>query len=39
LIPESVDLARYSVVDISAEPVDGDPTHSGDSIVRGALDV
>ena len=39
VIPASVDLDRYSVVDISAEPVDGDPTHSGDSIVRGALDV
>lgn len=38
VIPASVDLARYSVVDISAEPLDGDPTHSGDSIVRGALD-
>jgi anti-sigma-K factor RskA len=38
VIPDSVDLAVYSVVDISAEPVDGDPTHSGDSIVRGALD-
>lgn len=39
VIPASVDLSRYSVVDISAEPLDGDPTHSGDSIVRGALDV
>lgn len=39
VIPPSVDLARYSVVDISAEPLDGDPTHSGDSIVRGALEV
>jgi len=39
IVPDSVDLARYSVVDISAEPLDGDPTHSGDSIVRGALDV
>lgn len=37
VIPASVDLDRYSVVDISAEPLDGDPTHSGDSIVRGAL--
>jgi hypothetical protein len=37
VIPASVDLERYSVVDISAEPLDGDPTHSGDSIVRGAL--
>ncbi len=39
LVPDSVDLARFSVVDVSAEPLDGDPTHSGDSIVRGALDV
>lgn len=39
VIPASVDLTRFSVVDISAEPVDGDPTHSGNSIVRGALDV
>lgn len=39
VVPASVDLTQYSVVDISAEPLDGDPTHSGDSIVRGALDV
>ena len=39
VVPASVDLAEFSVVDISAEPLDGDPTHSGDSIVRGALDV
>ena len=39
VIPASVDLTRFSVVDISAEPIDGDPTHSGNSIVRGALDV
>ena len=37
IVPGSVDLDRYSVVDISQEPLDGDPTHSGDSIVRGAL--
>lgn len=36
-IPPGVDLGEYSLVDISDEPVDGDPTHSGDSIVRGAL--
>jgi hypothetical protein len=36
-IPRDVDLNEYSLVDISAEPVDGDPTHSGDSIVRGKL--
>ena len=39
VVPSSVDLAEFSIVDISAEPLDGDPTHSGDSIVRGALDV
>lgn len=39
LVPSTVDLAEFSLVDISAEPLDGDPTHSGDSIVRGALDV
>ncbi len=38
VVPDSVNLSRYSVVDISAEPVDGDPAHSGDSIVRGALE-
>ncbi|WP_439592053.1 anti-sigma factor [Microbacterium sp.] len=36
-IPDGVDLKEYSLVDISVEPVDGDPAHSGDSIVRGAL--
>lgn len=38
VIPAEIDLDRYSVVDISAEPLDGDPSHSGDSIVRGALE-
>lgn len=36
-IPSGVDLAEYDLVDISFEPVDGDPAHSGDSIVRGQL--
>ncbi|MDJ0376312.1 anti-sigma factor [Cryobacterium sp. PH31-L1] len=36
-IPASVDLTQYPLVDVSAEPADGDPAHSGDSIVRGAL--
>lgn len=36
-IPDDLDLAEYSLVDISAEPIDGDPAHSGDSIVRGEL--
>jgi hypothetical protein len=25
------------VVDVSLEPFDGDPAHSGDSVVRGTL--
>lgn len=36
-IPAGVDLAEYPVVDVSAEPDDGNPAHSGDSIVRGTL--
>ncbi|MCY7405488.1 MAG: anti-sigma factor [Cryobacterium sp.] len=36
-IPASVDLAQYPIIDVSAEPTDGDPAHSGDSIVRGQL--
>jgi hypothetical protein len=38
-LPPGVSLADYPVVDISAEPYDGDPTHSADSIVRGTLPV
>lgn len=36
-LPTGVSLADYPVVDISAEPYDGDPKHSTDSIVRGTL--
>ncbi|WP_108248626.1 anti-sigma factor domain-containing protein [Planctomonas deserti] len=36
-LPADIDLAEYSVVDVSAEPLDGDPGHSSDSIVRGGL--
>lgn len=36
-IPPGLDLAEFPVVDISAEPFDGDPAHSGDSILRGEL--
>lgn len=36
-IPADVDLERFTLVDISQEHFDGDPTHSGDSIVRGEL--
>jgi len=36
-IPEGVDLDTFSVVDISVEPNDGNPEHSGASVVRGEL--
>jgi hypothetical protein len=36
-IPAGIDLGEYPVVDVSAEPLDGNPGHSSDSIVRGAL--
>lgn len=36
-IPAAIDPADFPVVDISVEPVDGDPTHSGQSILRGIL--
>ncbi|GGG49280.1 hypothetical protein GCM10011374_09670 [Kocuria dechangensis] len=38
VLPENVDVSQFPVVDVSNEPVDGDPTHSGDSIVRGTLE-
>ncbi len=37
VVPEAIDLGQYSLVDVSHEPLDGDPAHSGDSIVRGEL--
>jgi hypothetical protein len=36
-VPPNVDLGRYSVVDISIEPDDGDPAHSTHSVLRGSL--
>lgn len=36
-VPRGLDVADYAVVDVSAEPLDGDPTHSGTSLVRGTL--
>ncbi|MFE5410202.1 anti-sigma factor [Microbacterium sp. NPDC056569] len=38
VVPADVDLRDFVLVDISQEPLDGDPTHSGDSIVRGELE-
>lgn len=37
-IPAAVDTDVYSVVDISREPSDGDPSHSADSVLRGPLE-
>ena len=36
-LPRHTDLADYSYIDISAEPNDGNPAPSGDSIIRGQL--
>ncbi|MDD1476283.1 anti-sigma factor domain-containing protein [Arthrobacter sp. H16F315] len=36
-VPAGLDLAEYPIVDVSDEPVDGDPAHSSVSIVRGTL--
>lgn len=36
-VPDGVDLSDYPEVDISLEPHDGDPGHSGDSVLRGPL--
>ena len=38
VIPDSVDLAAFPIVDVSDEPLDGDPLHSGVSVLRGTLD-
>jgi anti-sigma factor RsiW len=37
-IPAGLDLGEYPVVDVSVEPLDGNPEHSGDSVARGELD-
>jgi hypothetical protein len=38
VVPEGVDVGAFPIVDVSLEPFDGDPTHSGDSIARGTID-
>ena len=37
-LPAGLDLGRFPIVDVSVEPLDGDPTHSGVSVARGVLD-
>ncbi|WP_138734683.1 anti-sigma factor [Modestobacter excelsi] len=36
-LPDGLDLGAYPLVDVSVEPMDGDPTHSGVSVARGSL--
>jgi anti-sigma-K factor RskA len=36
-LPPTLDLRTYHIVDISAEPYDGDQTHSENSVLRGTL--
>lgn len=38
-IPAGLDLSAYPIVDISDEPLDGNPAHSGNSILRGQLEL
>jgi len=35
-VPLPQDPSRFAYVDVSREPADGDPRHSGDSVLRGA---
>jgi hypothetical protein len=37
-LPADLDLGEFPLVDVSVEPLDGDPTHSGNSVARGELD-
>lgn len=38
-VPAGVDPAAFPVIDVSVEPIDGDPTHSGNSVLRGILEL
>jgi anti-sigma-K factor RskA len=37
-LPDGLDPEAFPIVDVSVEPIDGDPTHSGDSVLRGQLE-
>ena len=39
VLPPGLNVADFPIVDVSVERFDGDPSHSGDSIARGRLDV
>jgi hypothetical protein len=36
-LPDGVDLSRYPLLDISIQPLNGDPKHSGRSVLRGTF--
>ena len=36
-LPAHLDPAAFPIVDVSIEPVDGNPAHSGNSVLRGEL--
>jgi hypothetical protein len=37
-LPDGMDPEAFPIVDVSFEPLDGDPAHSGDSVLRGQLE-
>ena len=37
-LPSGLEPEEFPIVDVSLEPIDGDPTHSGDSLLRGQLE-
>ncbi len=37
-LPDGLELSEYPLLDVSVEPLDGDPTHSGVSVARGDLE-
>ncbi|MFL6094353.1 MAG: anti-sigma factor domain-containing protein [Blastococcus sp.] len=37
-LPDDLDLGEFTVVDVSLEPLDGDPAHSSVSVARGQLE-
>jgi hypothetical protein len=37
-LPADLDIEQFPIVDVSVEPLDGVPTHSGVSVARGELD-
>ncbi|WP_062131217.1 anti-sigma factor [Demequina aestuarii] len=38
VLPPGFDISDFPIVDISVEPLDGVPTHSGESVTRGVLE-